>query len=79
MNKNIRPMGYSRRPACMVGCQRPPMAGDLARRQVREEGCCESVPAMVFPTAQEYCDLYQPDAALCRGTLFKALDKPFCY
>ncbi len=78
MNKNVRPMGYSRRPACMIGCQRPPMAGDLARRQVREESECD-LPAMVFPVMQEYGNLYNPDAALCRGTLFQCLDKPFCY
>ena len=35
--------------------------------------------AMVYPEWQEFRDLYQPDVALCRGTLFQELDKPFCY
>ena len=71
-------MGYPRRPACMVGQCRMPMAGDLARGQGRQACECD-LPAMVFPVMQEYGNLYNPDTALCRGTLFQCLDKPFCY
>ncbi|MBE6639681.1 MAG: spore coat associated protein CotJA [Ruminococcaceae bacterium] len=35
--------------------------------------------AMVYPEWQEFRELHALDAALCRGTLFKELDKPFCY
>ena len=33
--------------------------------------------AMVYPVDQPFEDLYTPDEALCAGTLFKALEKPF--
>lgn len=78
MNKNMRPMGYPRRPSCAVSPMRPVMAGDLARNMA-EQGGCENMPAMVFAEMQPYCNLYTPEMALCRGTLFAALDKPFCY
>lgn len=34
--------------------------------------------AMVYAPWQSFEELYEPEEALCRGTLFKALDKPFC-
>ena len=33
--------------------------------------------AMVYSPAQEFDDLYDYHTALCRGTVFMALDKPF--
>ncbi|MBQ9467467.1 MAG: spore coat associated protein CotJA [Clostridia bacterium] len=33
--------------------------------------------AMVYPEEQKFIDLYTPEEALTRGTLFKQLDMPF--
>ena len=32
--------------------------------------------AMVYSPIQDYTGLYEPEQALSRGTLFRALDKP---
>ena len=32
---------------------------------------------MVYASMQTFTDLYAPEKALCRGTLFQALDLPF--
>jgi len=32
--------------------------------------------AMVYSPVQEFTDLYDPEEGLCRGTIFKQLDKP---
>ena len=32
--------------------------------------------AMVYSPIQDYTGLYEPEEALSRGTLFRALDKP---
>ena len=34
-------------------------------------------PAMAYVPVQVWCETYAPDRALCRGTLFPALDLPF--
>ena len=34
--------------------------------------------AMVYSPCQDFKDLYDPTEALCRGTLFSELYKPFC-
>ena len=36
-----------------------------------------SMIAMVFSPKQSFHKLYEPEKALCRGTLFEELDKPF--
>ena len=33
--------------------------------------------AMAYVPMQRFQDLYNPETALCTGTLFKELDKPF--
>lgn len=33
--------------------------------------------AMVYSPLQEFDNLYEPEKALCAGTLFKELEKPF--
>ncbi len=38
---------------------------------------CE-IPVMVFIPVQEFCRMYNEAEGLHRGTLFPALDKPFC-
>ena len=79
--KNVRAMGYPR-------CTLPPygMARGQVPAAVGAPGMPNEMPtvgvrslAMVYPEWQEFRELYTPDAALCRGTLFKELDKPFCY
>lgn len=39
--------------------------------------CNRYLPAMVFIEMQNYGKIYNEAEALCRGTLFPALDKPF--
>lgn len=39
--------------------------------------CARVSLAMAFVPYQEFKDLYEPDFALERGTLFAELDKPF--
>ena len=37
----------------------------------------QNVPVMVFADLQPVGELFSTEEALCRGTLFKNLDKPF--
>lgn len=37
-----------------------------------------SALAMAYVRWQELENMYQPEMALCRGTLYPELDKPFC-
>ena len=37
----------------------------------------ENSLAMVYPVKQKFENLYDPDEALCAGTLFKELELPF--
>ena len=40
--------------------------------------CIDSMPlAMAYVPIQSYGVMYEPDKALCRGTVFPDLDKPF--
>lgn len=34
--------------------------------------------AMAYVPFQRYENIYEPNEALCRGTIFADLDKPFC-
>ena len=44
-----------------------------------EDNCLRgSSLAMVYSPCQDFVNLYEPMAALSRGTLFAELDKPFC-
>ncbi len=38
---------------------------------------CDPVVAMAYVPWQQFKDVYEPEVALCRGTLFAELDKPF--
>ncbi len=38
---------------------------------------CDPVVAMAYVPWQQLKDVYEPEVALCRGTLFAELDKPF--
>lgn len=39
--------------------------------------CDEMVLAMAYVLVQDFVNLYEPDAAFSRGTVFADLDKPF--
>lgn len=39
--------------------------------------CCMNSLAMAYVPMQTWQNLYEPDVALARGTLFAELDKPF--
>ena len=82
---NVRPMGY---PACSVPSlkgmwtQNMQMSGmkQIPSRQMPTTMTAEERSlAMVYPKWQEFRDLYPLETALVKGTLFKELDKPFCY
>lgn len=52
------------------------------REQIASHSGCNRVTngealAMVYSPCQSWCGIYDPETALRRGTLFKALDKPF--
>lgn len=34
-------------------------------------------PAMAYVPFQKWCEVYSMDKALCQGTLFPVIDKPF--
>lgn len=38
--------------------------------------CSQQTDALVSADRQQLCQIYEPDQALCRGTLFPELDKP---
>ena len=41
--------------------------------------CIEDMPlAMAFVPVQKFNKTYEPDSALCFGTIFPELNKPFC-
>ena len=43
-----------------------------------KNSCIDSLPlAMAYVPMQAFSTQYDPEAALCRGTLFPDLDKPF--
>lgn len=43
-----------------------------------DKECLDSLPlAMSYVPIQKFKSLYEPEVALCRGTLFAELDKPF--
>ena len=49
------------------------------QRRSREDAVLENMPlAMAYVPWQKFEDLYDPDTALSRGTVFPSLDLPFC-
>ena len=55
------------------------IAGDRQEQMKckKSEKCDKDVPVMVFIEMQPFGKMYNEAEALCRGTLFPALDKPF--
>ena len=51
--------------------------GAIAVEQQKPKCCDKNVPVMVFIDMQPFGRTYNEAEALCRGTLFPALDKPF--
>lgn len=41
------------------------------------QNCCMGALAMAYVPVQQWQDIYEPEVALARGTLFAQLDKPF--
>ena len=77
--KNVSPMGY---PRCVLHGKGNMQSMQMPQKQYMPDvmpTLGERSLAMVYPEWQEFRELYPLDAALCRGTLFKELDKPFCY
>ena len=55
-----------------------PCGYGTVRGDQQKQKCCEkNVPVMVFIDMQPFGRMYNEAEALCRGTLFPALDKPF--
>lgn len=55
---------------------------EFRQEQIKPHGGCHRVLdgealAMVYSPCQSWCGIYDPETTLRRGTLFKALDKPF--
>ena len=51
--------------------------GAVGGEQQAQMCCDKNVPVMVFIEMQPFGRMYNEAEALCRGTLFPALDKPF--
>ncbi len=79
--KNVRPMGYPYRVPQSVNAMKGQGMGVSDMKYVPDTmpTVGDRSLAMVYPEWQQFRELYAPDAALCKGTLFKELDKPFCY
>lgn len=63
-------------------CVKSDRQPEARREQIRPHSNCNRVSdgealAMVYSPCQNWCGIYDPETALRRGTLFKALDKPF--
>ena len=85
----VHRMGHARKECCDLNryrsCSYPRMQGTCmpsARPMPRE--CIPEAPmltgaplAMAYVPVQTWGETYSPDRALCRGTLFPALDLPF--
>ncbi len=69
-------------PKTSCGCkndhmEKHPMPScDCIKTPTAESFGCTGL-AMVFVPEQEFCELNEPEAALCRGSLFQKLDMPF--
>ena len=62
--------------------QKGPVSHTAPSCEMRGEGGCLAGRslAMVYSPIQAFCELYDVKNAICRGTIFKELDKPFlCY
>ena len=65
------PVNYANRNQCAP--QREESAPNICRTPVYPGVSL----AMVYSPCQAFADLYEPEAALERGTIFRELDKPF--
>ena len=57
-----------------VGC---PCQPDLGMQGAFDQCLLGMSLAMVYSPCQEFTGLYAPEEALCRGTIFMELEKPF--
>lgn len=65
------PVNYANRNQCA------PMREDPAPTPCRTPVYPGVSLAMVYSPCQAFADLYEPEAGIARGTIFKELDKPF--
>lgn len=62
-------------PAAVLFVKKTPAQTDVASCDL---GVVDVLPVgMTYAPSQTYADLYDPEQALCAGTLFRALDLPF--
>lgn len=62
-------------------CLENSVLGDtcMSKPPLVEDNCLRGRSlAMVYSPCQDFANVYEPMAALSRGTLFAELDKPFC-
>ncbi len=63
---------------CNCGCSRCGSGNSVQRNQYRPDTTLAGFPlAMVYSPYQQFDNLFDPEEALCKGTLFSDLDKPF--
>lgn len=85
-NYNYRTNDYMRRNQCGRSMNMPPAKREPecnAYAEMHTADCCvhdllNGMPiAMSYVPWQEWHDIYPAEKALCRGTIFEELDKPF--
>ena len=85
-NYNYRPNDYMRRSQCYKQVTSAPArveCQNIVYDDNSENNCCRNdilsdLPlAMAYVPWQEWQNLYSAETALCKGTIFKDLDKPF--
>ncbi len=69
--------GCPREGASQNGCSREGACGACSTCGEGEDTLSGYSLAMVYSPIQQFCDLYEPDEGLSRGTVFAALEKPF--
>lgn len=85
-NYNYRSNDYMRRGQCQRSFSSAPAHSEReysVRVEENTENCCMHDPlnglpiAMAYVPWQEWKNIYAAEKALCRGTIFEELDKPF--
>ncbi len=84
------PVSEAPKPSSKCGCQNPAPKTDcgcMPSASSKPFCGCEKTPTsenfgctglgMAFVPEQEFCELNEPEQALCRGSLFQKLDMPF--
>ncbi len=64
-------------PLSLGGCQRRGKGDGCRCAEDGGDAMAGWSLAMVYSPEQPFCDIYEADEGLSRGTIFAALDKPF--